>query len=98
MCGQWLKKTPSNLKYQNPNLILTPDCPETYRLQKTYFIQAIVTPDQYKCNLCGVVRWGPNNELLCFEMNHKDGKKRNSLVSNLRLFCPNCRNLCTYSV
>lgn len=62
-CGIWKKKLHTNLKYKNPDKIFTNICPETYRLQKNYFIRwALTGPNDYKCYECGVNRWGPDQK------------------------------------
>lgn len=96
-CGLWKRKRrPKNLKYKNPNDIFTDPCPETYRLQKKYYIHSVLTdPSDYKCCQCGVSTWGTQQKLLSLEMNHKDGNQQNSLISNLELLCPNCHRLHT---
>lgn len=95
-CGLWKAGLPTNLKYRNPDHIFTNPCPETYRLQKRYFICWVLSgPNDYKCFQCGVNRWGPEQKLLSLEMNHKDGNQQNSSISNLELLCPNCHRLHT---
>jgi hypothetical protein len=49
-CGQWHIKLPGNQKYQNPCDIFSLNCPETYRVQKNYFLKWHFTDSsQYKC-------------------------------------------------
>jgi hypothetical protein len=94
MCGQWHRAFPRNLKYKDPSEIFTEDCPETYRLQKEYYLKWILTgPDQYKCQRCGVDHWvaKQNKPLLSLEIHHKDGNSHNSSLNNLELLCPNCK-------
>jgi 5-methylcytosine-specific restriction endonuclease McrA len=92
ICGQWQRSLPGNRKYKDPSEIFTEDCPETYRLQKAYFLKWVLSgPGQYKCQRCSVIRWGKDNKLLSLEIHHKDGNSHNSLLSNLELLCPNCR-------
>jgi hypothetical protein len=91
-CGLWKKKRlPSNLKLSNPDSMFTNPCLETYRLQKKYYICWILSnPNDYKCFQCNINTWGPEQKLLSLELNHKDGNRQNSLISNLELLCPNC--------
>ena len=91
VCGKWHKKLPGNQKYKNPDIIFQKHCPETYRVQKNYFLKWHLSgPEQYKCEKCGSSLWGKKNQLLSFELHHKDHNQRNSLLSNLELLCPNC--------
>lgn len=91
MCGQWRKKLPGNQKYKNPDDIFTENCPETYSLQKVYFLKWHLTgPEQYKCEICSASTWTEKNKILSLELHHKDSNQSNSLISNLQLLCPNC--------
>jgi hypothetical protein len=94
--GQWRKKLPGNQAYKDPDLIFSENCLETYRTQKNYFLKWYLTDqNQYKCECCGVFRWGKENKLLSLELHHIDSNQKNSLISNLQLLCPNCHNLKT---
>jgi hypothetical protein len=90
-CGAWRNGLPGNQKYKNPSDIFSENCAETYRVQRNYYLKRHLTsPEEYKCAKCGVVRWGPDQKVLCLEMHHVDQNHRNSLLSNLQLLCPNC--------
>ena len=91
-CGLWHRESiPCNVKYRDPSLIFTPNCKDTYRLQKTYFIKwHLRSAQDYKCSDCGVIRWGPDNKMLSLELHHIDGKHSNSTTDNIQLLCPNC--------
>ena len=90
-CGQWSRRLPGNQKYKNPSDIFRLNYPETYRVQKNYYLKWHLTDSsQYKCEKCGVDRWGPGNKLLSLELHHKDRDNTNSLISNFELLCPNC--------
>jgi hypothetical protein len=91
LCGKWHSKLPGNQKYKNPNDLFSKQCLENYRVQKNYYLKWYLTNSiQYKCQKCGVYRWGNNNKLLTLELHHKDQNHKNSLISNLELLCPNC--------
>jgi len=92
--------TTGNQKDKDPNTILSKNCIETYRVQKNYYLKwYLKNPNQYKCQKCNVVRWGPletslgNKKLLTLELHHKYKNHNNSLISNLQLLCPNCHAL-----
>lgn len=91
-CGVWKKKKlPLNLKLKNPECMFTNPCFETYTLQKKYYICWILSsPNDSKCFQCNAHVWGSKKKLLSLELNHKDGNRQNSLLSNLELLCPNC--------
>lgn len=90
LCGTWLRRKPrKNLKYTNPLDIFMENCPETYRLQKSYFLKSVLKgPEDYFCQNCGVSSW--NGKILSLELHHKDSNQKNSMLSNLELLCPNC--------
>lgn len=90
ICGSWDRtRCPGNLKYKNPFDIFQENCPESYRLQKTYFLKAILNgPEDYYCQKCGVSSW--EGKILSLELHHKDSNQKNSMLSNLELLCPNC--------
>ncbi len=91
LCGQWRNKLPGNQKYKNPDLIFSKNCLETYRLQKIYYLKWYLKDSkQYKCSNCNVSYWGPEKQILSLELHHKDKNHFNSLISNLKLLCPNC--------
>lgn len=93
-CGAWRTKRPSNLLYNPPGKIFNRNCKETYTTQKRYFLKwHLRSPSDYRCQICGVARWGPQNFLLVLELHHKDRSHKNSSLSNLRLVCPNCHRL-----
>lgn len=96
MCGQGTRGhiSTKSLKYPNPTDIFTKNCSETYRLQKNYYLKwHLKGGEDYKCQLCGVSHWGKDQKLLSLELHHIDGDQQNSLISNLRLLCPNCHRL-----
>lgn len=96
MCGEGTQGRISTekLKYPNPTDIFTKNCPETYQLQKVYYLKwHLKGSEDYKCQLCGVSYWGKDEILLSLEFHHIDGDQRNSLISNLTLLCPNCHRL-----
>jgi predicted HNH restriction endonuclease len=94
MCGQWHRRLPGNQKYKDPGLIFSNNCPETYRVQKTYYLKwHLTSSDQYKCQKCGVVHWGKDKKLLSLELHHVDRNHTNSQIDNLELLCPNCHRL-----
>nr|YP_009773673.1 putative HNH homing endonuclease [Uronema confervicola]QIZ74193.1 putative HNH homing endonuclease [Uronema confervicola] len=90
-CGIWHEKLPGNQKYKNPDDIFMLGCPETYRVQKEYYLKwHLVSPIQYKCQKCNVFAWAPENKILSLELHHKDRNHSNSMISNLELLCANC--------
>ena len=94
-CGKWHVRLPGNQIYENPDDIFSNNCPETYRVQKNYYLKWILkTAADYRCQRCGCTTWGVDDKLLSLELHHKDGNQRNSLVSNLELLCPNCHRAC----
>lgn len=42
------------------------------------------------CSVCGIDNW--LGEELIIEMDHIDGNKKNNVLSNVRLLCPNCHS------
>lgn len=57
ICGQWRTKLPGNQNYKNPNDMFSTNCPETYRLQKVYYLKWYLTdPSQYHFQKCGISR------------------------------------------
>lgn len=94
LCGKWLQnKPPGNQKYTNPSHIFQENCPETYRVQKQYYLKWILEgPHQYFCQNCGVSTW--NGQVLSLEFHHRDSNQQNSSLSNLQLLCPNCHRAC----
>lgn len=44
----------------------------------------------YKCNSCSIDSW--NGQSITLEVNHKDGKSSNNVMSNLEFLCPNCHS------
>jgi len=44
-----------------------------------------------KCNRCGIDKW--LEEIITFELEHKDGNNKNNDRSNLEILCPNCHSL-----
>lgn len=96
-CGTWQKKVPTNAKYLNPALIFVNPCEESFHLQKEYYLKWVLTgPECYKCARCGVNSWGTNKKLLSLEIHHKDGSRKNALLDNLELLCPNCHKFETF--
>lgn len=93
-CGAWRTKLPNNQKYKNPDEIFSNNCPDTYRVQKNYYLKWFLQSSQdYKCQQCNSLKWGPDKKILSLELHHKDGSHKNSLTSNLVLLCPNCHRL-----
>lgn len=43
---------------------------------------------QAKCERCGLTEW--NDEAIPLELDHVDGDRKNNLLENLRILCPNC--------
>lgn len=96
-CGIWQQKVPKNAKYSNPNLIFVNPCEESFHLQKEYLLKWVLTgPECYKCAKCAVNRWGSDQKLLSLEIHHKDGSRKNALLENLELLCPNCHKFETF--
>jgi len=64
---------------------------ETYKLKKRLIREGYME-DKYQ--LCG---WSekrePDDEFTPCELHHADGNPRNHLLSNLRMYCPNCHSL-----
>lgn len=90
-CGRWRRKPPIQLSYDNPSDIFSNDCPFDYKTQKKYYLRwHLRKPEDYKCAKCGAIRWGRNNQVLVLELNHIDGIRKNSQLTNLELLCPNC--------
>lgn len=62
-----------------------------------YIRNYLLKISEYKCSLCG---WGEKNvysNTYPLVIDHIDGNAENSVISNLRVICPNCDSLtCTY--
>lgn len=43
-----------------------------------------------QCEKCGITEW--NNDIVSFELNHKDGNRFNHYIDNLEILCPNCHS------
>ena len=41
-----------------------------------------------KCEECGITEW--RGKPLCIQLHHKDGNRKNNLLENLKMACPNC--------
>jgi Zn finger protein HypA/HybF involved in hydrogenase expression len=50
----------------------------------------IIEEQNHKCNKCGLSEW--LGQPMVFELEHKDGNKRNNVRSNLEILCPNCHS------
>lgn len=55
------------------------------RLRKRLITEGI---KQHKCESCGLTEW--NDQPIPLELDHIDGDRKNNLLSNLRILCPNC--------
>jgi 5-methylcytosine-specific restriction endonuclease McrA len=93
-CGIWRRKPPEQLSYDHPDEMFSDDCPFDHTTQKRYFLKwHLKSENEYRCFKCGASNWGPQNKLLVLELNHIDGTRKNSLLNNLELLCPNCHRL-----
>jgi 5-methylcytosine-specific restriction endonuclease McrA len=45
---------------------------------------------EYKCSICGLDKW--RDKPLTLELDHIDGDRKNNLLVNLRIICPNCHS------
>ena len=43
---------------------------------------------EYKCESCGLTTW--MDKPIPLEVHHKDGNRRNNIIENFALLCPNC--------
>lgn len=44
----------------------------------------------YVCSECEINKW--NGKILVLQLDHIDGDRKNNVLSNLRLICPNCHS------
>ena len=64
---------------------------ETYKLKKRLIREGYM---EDKCQRCGwAEKRDPKDEFTPCELHHADGNPRNHLLSNLRMYCPNCHSL-----
>jgi hypothetical protein len=43
-----------------------------------------------KCEICGITEW--QGRPICIQLHHKDGNRKNNLLKNLGMACPNCHS------
>ena len=63
-----------------------------YRIRSTQLKERLIKEGVLKpiCSCCGLYKW--IGQPIHLELEHKDGDRRNNLLENLRLFCPNCHS------
>ena len=67
---------------------------ETYKLKRRLIREGYM---EDKCQRCGwAEKRDPEDEFTPCELHHVDGNARNHLLSNLRMYCPNCHSLQTH--
>lgn len=67
----------------------TEQLPSNHSL-KLHFLKKMA-PDINNCKICNISNvW--ENKTLVLQLDHIDGNKKNNLLSNLRLVCPNCHS------
>ena len=44
----------------------------------------------YKCEICGISEW--NGKPISLQLHHVDGNRKNNLLSNIQILCPNCHS------
>lgn len=75
-------------------LVLNGPSINTSKLKHRLYKAGLKTP---KCESCGIEKW--LNKPLRFHLDHIDGNKKNCLINNLRVLCPNCHSqTVTYAV
>jgi 5-methylcytosine-specific restriction endonuclease McrA len=98
-CGSWIGKKTTNRAFDNPQDMFTANCRYRYTIQKKYYIRCILKdPSEYKCKICGTSYWKNNQDpndtspgqQLVLQFHHKDRNRKNALLSNVELLCPNC--------
>lgn len=61
----------------------------SHRVMRKYLIKR----DGPICCLCGWSKINPNTKKVPIELDHIDGHSENTILSNMRLICPNCSSL-----
>lgn len=65
--------------------------PSNCTLKSKYLNHPTVKSDSHNCAICGIDQeW--NGRPLLLQLDHIDGNKRNNILTNLRLLCPNCHS------
>ena len=60
---------------------------QTYKLKIRLIKNKLLLTE---CAVCGINQW--NGKSINLELDHVDGNRRNHLLANLRLLCPNCHS------
>ncbi len=67
------------------NILVHLKLENTWRLRNRLIREGL---KEYQCEQCGNVEW--MGQPIPLELHHKDGNRRNNLLENLELLCPNC--------